>query len=153
MAGSLNTINLAIYQEKYYIKETKETWVGATIERDYIYETAWKKNADLTYSSYQTPVYHVICPLNTYFQKYKCYGQPIELSIPAVMPYMTTAGKLAFELTSKYSSVVDVELLDVLVHQWRSDDAVLNKKLTDSGSSNSVKLTTDDLLMEKTYPI
>lgn len=67
------------------------------------------------------------------------------------MPYKDEAGKLGFEITSKYSSVVDVKLLDSLIHIWRSSDPILNKKLTDNGDVKSFKLSHKDLIMEKPY--
>jgi len=67
------------------------------------------------------------------------------------MPYKDEAGKLGFEFTSKYSSVVDVKLLDSLTHIWSSSDPILNKKLSDKGDVNTFKLTHKDFIMEKAY--
>lgn len=67
MAGSLNTVNLAFYQPNYSQPQTKEIWTGANLVRDYINTTAYRENEDLTFTPYQVPSYHVICPLNTYF--------------------------------------------------------------------------------------
>jgi len=70
------------------------------------------------------------------------------------MPYkIASTGKLGFEFTSSYSSVVDTTLLNSLKHAWSSEDSVLNKRLNDAGSVSSFKLTPEDLIMERTYPV
>ena len=111
MAGSFSAINLASAQENYNFTAGNELVKNASLMRDYINETAWKQNSDLTFSRYNVPTYHVICPLKTYFKDFYCFGEPIMDPIISAMPFMGDDGKIGFEFTSKYSSVVDVKLL------------------------------------------
>jgi hypothetical protein len=50
MAGSLNTVNLAMYQPNYNQSQTKEIWKGANLVRDYINTTTFTENEDLTFT-------------------------------------------------------------------------------------------------------
>jgi len=71
--------------------------------------------------------------------------------IISVIPSLDDNGKLEWEFTSKYSSVVDVNLLKNLEHVWNSTRSVLNKRI--SGADNSFKLSADDLIHDTPYPI
>lgn len=71
--------------------------------------------------------------------------------IISAMPFMGDDGKIGFEFTSKYSSVVDVKLLQNLQHQWSSSNSVLNNKL--STAKDSIKLTADEFIHDVAVPI
>lgn len=118
--------------------------------RDFINEVSYRQKPDLTYESYYKPRYHVICPLNTYFQRFYCYGKPIEKMFIGLFP-KEVDGKVSYKLTSKYSSVVDVTLIDEFVHTWRANDPILNRLLTIAGTGSSIELKPDNLVMDNIY--
>jgi len=126
--------------------------VNLRLTRDFINETAFRQEEDKTFSTYNVPRYHVICPLKTYFMKFRCYGEPIDTAILSILPYKDENDKLNFEFTSRYSAIVELKLLDKLKHEWRSTNPVLNKILTNAGDGSSVKVSTDDLIYDSVYP-
>lgn len=86
MAGSLTTANLAEYQPGYISFDAKEDLHRIALRRDYNNITYFEKQPDFTYKAFVKPTYHVICPLNTYFFDFHCYGEPIEKPRIAILP-------------------------------------------------------------------
>lgn len=152
-AGAINTANLAIYQPGFNFTDAKEKFVKASLLRDYINETSYRQLPDMTFESYFKPRYHVICPLNTYFQRFYCYGKPIEKMFIGLFPKESKEGQVTYQLTSKYSSVVDTSLINEFIHSWKSTDPIMDRLLTIAGSESNIELKPDNLVMDSTYQI
>ena len=96
--------------------------------------------------------YHTVCPVHTYYMKQYCYNEPVNQAVLAIFPrWSEQTSTLSWEMTLVYSSVINSNVIQFLVDEWRSEDAILNDYFSQSDTTLGHLVPSSSLRHESEY--